>query len=78
MYLFHEDEKLEMGFANHEFIQLWRGQVPVGTVIYFQNFGMVRVFEVILLIFDFQAYLWPSYVSRITGKMKKANKGHEG
>ena len=39
---------------------------------------MVRVFEVILLIFDFQAYRWSSWVSRITGKMKKANKGREG
>ena len=47
-------------------------------MIYFQNFGMVRVFEVILLIFDFQAYRWSSWVSRITGKMKKANKGREG
>ena len=48
------------------------------TVIYFQNFGFVRVFEVLLLIFDFQAYRWSSWVSRITGKMKKANKGCEG
>ena len=30
MYVFQEVEKLEMGFANHEFIQLWTGQVPVG------------------------------------------------
>ena len=30
LYLFQEVEKLEMGFANHEFIQLWTGQVPVG------------------------------------------------
>ena len=30
------------------------------TVIYFQNFGLVTVFEVILLIYDFQAYHWSS------------------
>ena len=31
-----------------------------------------------MLIFDSQAYRWSSWVSRITGKMKKANKGREG
>ena len=30
MYLFQEVEKPEMGFANHKFIQLWTGRVPVG------------------------------------------------
>ena len=48
------------------------------TVIYFQNFGSVTVLEVILLTYDFQAYRWSSQVSRISGKMKKANKGREG
>ena len=39
---------------------------------------MVRVFKVILLTFDFQAYHWSSYVSRITRKIKKADEGREG
>ena len=39
---------------NQDLVQVRR----YSTVIYFQNFGMVRVFEVILLIFDFQAYRW--------------------
>ena len=30
LYLFQEVEKPEMGFANHKFIQLWTGRVPVG------------------------------------------------
>ena len=38
----------------------------------------MTVFEVIRLRYDFQAHQWSSYVSRIIGKMKKANKGHEG
>ena len=30
MYLFHEVGKPKLGFPNHEFIQLWTGQVHVG------------------------------------------------
>ena len=30
MYLFQEVGKLELGFPNHQFIQLWTGRVPVG------------------------------------------------
>ena len=30
------------------------------TVIYFENFGLMTVFEVILLRYDFQAHQWSS------------------
>ena len=35
MYLFQEVEKLEMGFANHESIQLWTGQVQIYVHVVF-------------------------------------------
>ena len=44
----------------------------------FSEFGPVTVFGVIEIIDDFQAHCWSSWVTRISGKMKKANKGHEG
>ena len=44
----------------------------------FSEFWSSESLGVIVLIYDFQAYFWSSKVSRISGKMKKANKCREG
>ena len=41
LYLFQEVEKPEMGFANHEFIQLWTEWVPVGPESFLQLYERV-------------------------------------
>ena len=48
------------------------------TVIYFAQIELVGVLKVVRLRNDFQPHQWTSWASRISGKMKKANEGHEG